>query len=579
MPSRSGKERATPSPKTEPDDSSVPNPDGLSAYELQRLENIKANEAVLASLNLLEAKADMGMSTSSRAPTKRGVASSASKKRKETPSLPTRSSARAKAASEGVKAAVEFKGIDHEYADGRIDLQGGEMIMPGQDKQARPEDLRKMLDPRTPLPFHRVNDEDVEAEEAQAAFEAAMEAAEEDEDLPLSMRLSADAKRAAAALPKPDYRDIALLDLIADAGAPAKAAGKATEKPGSPAKPPPASALSKCTLSEDMVVKVTKSATVHLQFQPRDDTLLLAAGDKDGHVSIWHADRNKDDFSDGVHLHKAHTQYISGLKWANNSIYSSSYDGTVKCLDVEKRAFLTLYHSDEHEISAFTLNPKEPTNLWLGTNDGEISAYDTRTNQIVMPFIPRHNKKVNTLSIDSHGKDWLLASASSDTTINIWDIRKLSAQKNAMISLELPQASQGAEWAPNGSGMLAATCFDDKLRVYSLSGPAEKMAASQAKTVTTNKGIQPTATIKHCTKTGRWVVPFRVTWTASGDAIICGGMNRKCEIYDATKGTKQASFVSPDLMTAIPSRNAAHPNGNVIACATNSGRVHLYQMP
>ena len=148
-----------------------------------------------------------------------------------------------------------------------------------------------------------------------------------------------------------------------------------------------------------------------------------------------------------------------------------------------------------------------------------------------------------------------------------------------MISLELPQASQGAEWAPNGSGMLAATCFDDKLRVYSLSGPAEKMAASQAKTVTTNKGIQPTATIKHCTKTGRWVVPFRVTWTASGDAIICGGMNRKCEIYDAVKGTKQASFVSPDLMTAIPSRNAAHPNGQVIACATNSGRVHLFQMP
>ena len=30
-------------------------------------------------------------------------------------------------------------------------------------------------------------------------------------------------------------------------------------------------------------------------------------------------------------------------------------------------------------------------------------------------------------------------------------------------------------------------------------------------------------------------------------------------------------------MTAIPSRNACHQGGTVVAAATNSGRVHIYR--
>ena len=37
-----------------------------------------------------------------------------------------------------------------------------------------------------------------------------------------------------------------------------------------------------------------------------------------------------------------------------------------------------------------------------------------------------------------------------------------------METFELPNASQAAEFAPDGSSRLAVTCFDDHLRVYSL---------------------------------------------------------------------------------------------------------------
>ncbi|EOD40234.1 hypothetical protein EMIHUDRAFT_251264, partial [Emiliania huxleyi CCMP1516] len=101
---------------------------------------------------------------------------------------------------------------------------------------------------------------------------------------------------------KPDERDGALLRLVTS-GQEGGSREEAPRQKGRPAgkgrgaaKPPAAaSSLARCSLAEADVAKVTKSAVVHLQFQPRDDTLLLAAGDKDGHVSLWHCDRAEDD--------------------------------------------------------------------------------------------------------------------------------------------------------------------------------------------------------------------------------------------------------------------------------------------
>ena len=72
------------------------------------------------------------------------------------------------------------------------------------------------------------------------------------------------------------------------------------------------------------------------------------------------------------------------------------------------------------------------------------------------------------------------------------------------------------------------------------------------------------------------MVPFRATWTASGDGVLVGGMKRTADIYDPASGSRLASL-SSEHMTAIPSRNACHQGGTVVAAATNSGRVHIYR--
>ena len=248
-------------------------------------------------------------------------------------------------------------------------------------------------------------------------------------------------------------------------------------------------------------------------------------------------------------------------------------DGTVRQLDVGRREFVTLYASDRHELSAFALAPSGDT-VWLGTNQGHLGAIDARSHAVAVPFAVRHARKANTLSLDAAGRDWLLASASTDASVRVWDVRRMGSKP--LVQIDLPKASQAAEWAPDGSCRLAVTCFDDHLRIFDLSGAAKASGAGAPKAASAAaEAPSPKPLIKHVTQTGRWVVPFRTVWTAKADGVIVGGMKRSAEVYDAHSGRRVASL-RDEKMTAIPSRNAAHPNGSVLACATNSGRVHLF---
>ena len=319
-------------------------------------------------------------------------------------------------------------------------------------------------------------------------------------------------------------------------------------------------------------LQMTKSAVVHIRFQPRADTTLLAAGDKEGHVSLWHADRPRDDPSDGVYLFRPHRQYVSGLTWCPSSsqaVISSSYDGTIKCLHLERQAFVTLYNSD-HEISAFTAAAPRAATLWFGTNEGELGAIDARSSKLTEVVSVRHHRKVNTLSLDT-GRDWLLASAGSDGLVQVYDVRKLQA---ALVSIELPKASQAAEFAPDGSSRLAVTCFDDMLRIYSLekiNDTASQGQKSSSKTAVP-ASLQP-LTIKHHTQTGRWVVPFRATWTASADGVLVGSMKRSAEVYDAATGRRGTLQRSNQVSEPREPRRVTDGCSSVLRHARSKPRV------
>lgn len=80
--------------------------------------------------------------------------------------------------------------------------------------------------------------------------------------------------------------------------------------------------------------------------------------------------------------------------------------------------------------------------------------------------------------------------------------------------------------------------------------------------------------VTHDNNTGRWVLPFRATWSPDGKDILCGSMNRGIDVVRADDG--KLSRLDSDLQTAICSRMCCHTDLPVLAAASNSGRVHLY---
>ena len=114
-------------------------------------------------------------------------------------------------------------------------------------------------------------------------------------------------------------------------------------------------------------------------------------------------------------------QGISGLRWglrSTDALFCASYVGTVRCLNVEMRAFVTLHVSEDHAWSAFAMDGAAAM-MWLGTNEGRLCSVDSRTGLVCAKAVRSHGLKINTLSLDDHGRPWLLTSSSSDASVKV----------------------------------------------------------------------------------------------------------------------------------------------------------------
>ena len=229
-------------------------------------------------------------------------------------------------------------------------------------------------------------------------------------------------------------------------------------------------------------------------------------------------------------------------------------------------------HGDEDvEYSAMNVADNR---VFLGTNTGYLDAIDVRCapGANVVHSVHASLKKINTVDVDVNGASHNLVCSGTDCTVKVFDTRKLLkvTTKPSATKLYAPflvgnhaRACQGAYFAPDGSGRILSTSFDDTVRIW------DSRSARGGE-------MNDVISIKHDNNTGRWVFPFRAVWSADSSSVIIGNMKRYLDVYSVATGRLSCQGSAPELMTAIPSRNCCSDDGTRIAAATASGRVHVY---
>jgi WD repeat-containing protein 76 len=208
------------------------------------------------------------------------------------------------------------------------------------------------------------------------------------------------------------------------------------------------------------------------------------------------------------HARTIHTFQFSPHDW--NALYLASYDSSVRKLDLEKGVAIEVYApADKNEdapLSGAQLTQNDPHMLYFSTLHGAFGMYDMRTpaeQSAGLEIFQLSEKKIGGFSLHPLHPH-LVATASLDRTMKVWDLRKISGKKGsrtpALIGEHESRLSVShAGW--NSAGQVATSSYDDTIKIHDFS-----TCADWAPSVTlSEEEMKPSAVIPHNNQTGRWV--------------------------------------------------------------------------
>ncbi|XP_042263701.1 WD repeat-containing protein 76 [Thunnus maccoyii] len=460
---------------------------GLSAYELERLENIRQNQAFLSSINLLQATEEFKQSTRPK-PSQRGLMRSQTGVREV---LPPRKSLRLQnKEAEVLKLPPEPRGT---------------LIY----QQSSP--LKK---PPGPLPMDPVN-------------------MDEGSKLPSQLfeLCSEDTTEKKVELDLKEYR----------------------------------SALKNMRITEDRVAKVVKDRIFSAAFHPCASRLLMAAGDKWGKVGLWNLGGDWGD--DGVLLFEPHTRPVGCLAFSRahpTHLLSLSYDGSLRCMDVEKSVFDDVYDIDDG-LKTFDFMSHDCLTLLVGNWYGEVAIVDRRTpgnsHESLHSLDP---KTLRCVSVHPLQKQYFAVAESR--VVSIYDSRCLKKTTSQAVS-QLHGHSlsiSSAYFSPCTGNKVLTSCMDNHIRMYDTSAMTTKAPLLTS--------------IRHDMQTGRWLSKLSAVWDPKReDCFVVGSMSkpRRVQVFHES-GQPQHSFVDDENLNTVLSVTAFHPTRNALLGGNASGRLHVF---
>ncbi|XP_019132742.2 DNA damage-binding protein 2 isoform X2 [Larimichthys crocea] len=165
-----------------------------------------------------------------------------------------------------------------------------------------------------------------------------------------------------------------------------------------------------------------------------------------------------------------------------------------------------------------------------------------------------HKAKVTHAEFNSRC-DWLLATASVDHTVKLWDLRNIKDKKSFLHELPHERAVNSAYFNPTDCSKLLTTDQYDEIRVYSSSDWSK-----------------PQHIIQHPHRQFQHLTPIKATWHPVYDLIVagrypdsrvCPGDQRTIDIFDSNTAELVCQLQDPSV-PGIKSVNKFNPMGDVI---------------
>ncbi|KAH8592263.1 WD40-repeat-containing domain protein [Bisporella sp. PMI_857] len=340
-------------------------------------------------------------------------------------------------------------------------------------------------------------------------------------------------------------------------------------------------------------IKITPERIYALGFHPTEEKPLIFAGDKLGNLGIFDAsqagpeiknedeDEDEDETEPAVTAFKVHARSITSFVFPadGNSVVSGSYDSSVRRLDLQKEVAVEVFAPNSLDmsmgISSIAIPSSDPDLLMFSTLEGEFGRHDLRTPNDTEIW-QLTDKKIGGFTLHPL-RPHLVATASLDRTLKIWDLRKITGKgesriPNLMGEHESRLSVSHPSWSP--AGHVATSSYDDTIKIHSFLDAGSWQIGHDLD----KKAMEPSSIIKHNNQTGRWVTILKPQWQLQPqDGIqkfVIGNMNRFVDVYSSDG--EQLAQLGGDGITAVPAVAHFHPTKDWVAGGTASGKLCLW---
>jgi len=268
-------------------------------------------------------------------------------------------------------------------------------------------------------------------------------------------------------------------------------------------------------------IKITPERIYAMGMHPTTEKPLVFAGDKLGNLGICDAsqkiaevkqedDEDVENEGPTITTLKPHTRTIHTFQFSPhdaNALYSASYDSTVRKLDLAKGVAVEVYAppdaDEDAPLSGIEISKDDPNTLYFSTLDGRFGTYDMRTPASTATIFQLSDKKIGGFSLHPQ-QPHLVATASLDRTLKIWDLRKISGKGDTRLPAlvgehESRLSVSHAAW--NSVGQVATASYDDTIKIHDFSKSGEWTTGTSL----SDAEMKPSVVVPHNNQTGRWV--------------------------------------------------------------------------